>query len=314
MNLDFKIRSLTKDDIEQMAKARIEQENENGNGASAEYIKKYKKILKKMFEEEKLIAKGAFKEDSLVSLACLNLISFGNEKKIPYLCAVWTNPEYRGMGLASKVNNELTKSIINLKDKLQPRVLLTLEGNEVALGFYKKNGYEILKGETTFLGDASSINLKDIEYEEFNQNNEIKYVKYMLKGKPIISILYSEEQLFPHPTNPDGKMNRIISIKDLQKDASEKTINVFLQHFFSKHRFCKFNVEELSANEPRLYEIFGVKSGNIEGLIEGFERLSFRGLKNKDLKIKRGFSIMEKNLTLNFDKCNKNKGGMRDEN
>lgn len=84
-NETFKIRKLAEEDIEQIAKARKAQEIENGNGATDAYLEGYKEILKKLFEQKRIIGVGAFKDNSLVSLACFNLINFGNEKKIPYL-------------------------------------------------------------------------------------------------------------------------------------------------------------------------------------------------------------------------------------
>ena len=300
MKSDFKIRGLTENDIKQMAEARREQENENGNGASDEYIIWYEKILKDLFEKENIIATGAFKNDELVSIACFNLISFGSEKRIPYLCAVWTNPEYRGMGLASKVYTKLIESILDIKERLQPRALLTLEGNEAALRLYKRNGYEDVSGEMTFLGDVSSDKFEEIECQEIQKDKQNKSAIYCFRGKPAIEIQYSEEQFFSHPTNLDGKMNRIISIKDLQGDAGPKTINIFLQLFFSTHRFCKFNVQELAENEKRLYEIFGAENDNMEALLNGFEQLKFKSISNQALKIKRSFGIMEKNLSKEF--------------
>ena len=306
MKLDFRIRSLTKDDIKQMASARREQENENGNGASDEYIRWYEEILKKLFEEEKLVAVGAFKEDELVSLACYNLINFGSEKKIPYLCAVWTNPVFRGRGLASRVNKKLTDNVLEIREQVQPRALLTLEGTEAALNLYKKCGYEDVNGEMTFLGDVCGANFNDIECQESQKDKVNKYAIYCLKGKPVIGILYSEEQFFSHPTNVDGKMSRIIAIKDLQGVANKKTINLFLQQFLSEHRFCKFNVRELAENEKRLYEIFGIENGDMEGLLNGFEGLSFKGVNNQTLKIRRSSGIMEKDLSRDFAEFDNN--------
>lgn len=101
-------------------------------------------------------------------------------------------------------------------------------------------------------------------------------------------------------------MNRIISIKDLMGNASQKTVNLFLQQFFSEHRFCKFNVQELAQNEKKLYEIFGVENGDIEGLLSGFTRMNFMGVSNQTLKIKRSYGIMEKDLLQDFSKADKN--------
>lgn len=306
MKLDFQIRNLTKDDIKQMSRARREQENENGNGATDVYIESYEKILKRLFEEKKIIATGAFKENQLVSIACFNLINYGSDKKIPYLCAVWTNPDYRGMGLASRVNKKLTESMLEIREQLKPQTLLTLEGNDAALHLYRKIGYEDVAGEMTFLGDVYSANIMNLECFKSKNNTVNKQIIYSLKGKPVMQISYSEEQFFSHPTNLDGKMNRIISIKDLMGNASQKTVNLFLQQFFSEHRFCKFNVQELAQNEKKLYEIFGVENGDIEGLLSGFTRMNFMGVSNQTLKIKRSYGIMEKDLLRDFSKADKN--------
>lgn len=305
MKLNFKIRNLTKDDIKQMSRARREQENENGNGATDVYIESYEKILKKLFEEKRIIATGAFKENQLVSIACFNLINYGSDKKIPYLCAVWTNPNYRGMGLASRVNKKLTEGMLEIRKQLQPRTLLTLEGNEAALHLYRKIGYEDVVGEMTFLGDVNSVNITNLGCSKCKNDTANKHIVYSLKGKPIMQISYSEEQFFSHPTNLDGKMNRIISIRDLSGDATQKTVNLFLQQFFSEHRFCKFNVQELAENEKRLYEIFGVENGDIESLLSSFTRMNFMGASNQTLKIKRSYGIMEKDLLRDFSKADK---------
>lgn len=306
MKSDFEIRNLTKEDIKQMSRARREQENENGNGATDVYIENYEKILKKLFEEKKIIATGAFKENQLVSIACFNLINYGRDKKIPYLCAVWTNPDYRGMGLASRVNKKLTESMLEIREQLQPRTLLTLEGNAAALHLYRKIGYKDVAGEMTFLGDAHSANILDLECSKGKNDTVIKHIVYNLKGLPVMQISYSEEQFFSHPTNLDGKMNRIISIKDLRENASQKTVNILLQQFFSEHRFCKFNVQELAENEKRLYEIFGVENGDIEGLLSGFTRMNFIGVSNQTIKIKRSYGIMEKDLLRDFSEAEQN--------
>ena len=107
MNNKFEIRNLTEADIELIADARKSQEIENGNGATEEYLTSYKKILKKLFAERKLIAVGAFDDTELASIACFNLISFGSEKKIPYLCAVWTRycVLYEGTTTAESITN-----------------------------------------------------------------------------------------------------------------------------------------------------------------------------------------------------------------
>ena len=179
MDPDFQIRNLTKDDIKQMSRARKEQETENGNGATDVYLENYEKILEKLFDEKRLLATGAFRENQLVSLACFNLINYGSDKKIPYLCAVWTDPSFRGMGLASRVNETLTESMLKIRDQLQPRTLLTLEGTDAALHLYKKIGYVNVPGEMTFLGDVQNTNIEDIEKSESHESRANKHIIYL---------------------------------------------------------------------------------------------------------------------------------------
>ena len=298
MNNKFEIRNLTEADIELIADARKSQEIENGNGATEEYLTSYKKILKKLFDERKLIAVGAFDDTELASIACFNLISFGSEKKIPYLCAVWTNPKYRGLGLSTKVNNKLTDIVCYMKEQLQPRALLTLEGTEAAHNMYKKLGYEDVQGEMTFLGDLQSV--EDIQYEECEKNDINKCVEYSYQGKPLIRVTYSDEQFLSHPTNLDGKMSRIVAINDTQGNASLQLINIFLQQFLSEHRFCKFNVKEIAQKERRLYDIFKVENGNINGLLNEFEKMKFFDKDGKITHIKISKGIMEKDLSRIF--------------
>ena len=305
MNFDFLIRNLNKEDIPQMSKARKEQENENGNGATDEYIENYEKILKKLFEDKKIIAAGAFKENQLVSVACFNLINYGSNKKIPYLCAVWTNPDYRGIGLASKVNNKLTESMLEIREQLQPRTLLTLEGTEAALHLYKKIGYKNVVREMTFLGDVQRVDISNLECTKSMKDIAKKDIVYGLKGNPVMQISYSEEQFFSHPKNLNGKMYRILAIKSLIENASQKTVNLFLQQFFQEHRFCKFNVNELVNNEKNLYKILNVENGNIEGVISVFKKMKFKGINGDILKINESSGIMEKDLSRDFSEADK---------
>lgn len=303
MDPDFQIRNLTKDDIKQMSRARKEQETENGNGATDVYLENYEKILEKLFDEKRLLATGAFRENQLVSLACFNLINYGSDKKIPYLCAVWTDPSFRGIGLASRVNETLTESMLKIRDQLQPRTLLTLEGTDAALHLYKKIGYVNVPGEMTFLGDVQNTNIEDIEKSESHESRANKHIIYSFKDKPVMQISFSEEQFFSHPTNLDGKMNRITSIKALSGITSPRIVNLFLQQFFSEHRFCKFNVQELAKQERKLYDILGVDDGNIEGLLSAFTEMNFIGIDGQSQKIKRSSGIMEKDLSRDFDKA-----------
>ena len=107
-----------------------------------------------LLNTNRLIGAGAFLGDNIVSIAFFNLISFGNDKRIPYLCGVWTNPEYRQNGLAMQVNKKLMQGVFERRDKLADNSLLTIEGNEAALRMYEKLGYKSVNGEMTFLGDV----------------------------------------------------------------------------------------------------------------------------------------------------------------
>ena len=298
MQTDFYIRILTEHDIDIMANARKEQENENGNGATNEYIYKYKNVLEHLFKENKIIAVGAFKDNKLVSIACYNLINFGEEKKIPYLCAVWTDPQYRGMELAIKVHEKLNKNILKIKECLQPKALLTLEGTKATYNLYKKLGYENVTGEMTFLGEVQKVD--NLKFEDYKKDSINKSMKYYIENKPIVEIIYSEEQFFAHPLNIDGKMSRIISIKYLQGDVSFKTLNLFLQHFLSEHRFCKFNVKELLKKENNLYKTFMATNNDIQSVIKGFENMNFYGINNTILKIKISNNVMQRDLSEEF--------------
>ena len=93
---NFIIRNLNIYDLPQIIQARIAQENENGNGASNEYINAYESSLRLLFDKNNIIGYGAFFNNELISLGCFNLINLGYKKQIPYLCGVWTNPRYRG--------------------------------------------------------------------------------------------------------------------------------------------------------------------------------------------------------------------------
>ena len=97
---------------------------------------------------------GAFLGDNIVSIAFFNLISFGNDRRIPYLCGVWTNPTYRQNGLAMQVNKKLMQGVLERREELADKGLLTIEGNEAALRMYEKLGYKSVNGEMTFLGDV----------------------------------------------------------------------------------------------------------------------------------------------------------------
>ncbi len=301
-NETFKIRKLAEEDIEQIAKARKAQEIENGNGATDAYLEGYKEILKKLFEQKRIIGVGAFKDNSLVSLACFNLINFGNEKKIPYLCGVWTNPKFRGKKLASKVNNKLMEYAIKRKKELQPMALLTLEGTDAAYNLYKKLGYVNVSGEMSFLGDVKEPTNKGVDCRCSKIDNINKSIVYSINGITTMEIVYSEEQFFAHPANIDGKMSRIVQIKILQDKLNIEKFEILLQSFISKHRFCKFNVNELTRKEKKLYSIFSLKDGDLEGMLECFEEIKLESTDGKFINLKRSNNVMEKSLEKEFDK------------
>ena len=65
----FTIRPVREEDINQVAIARIAQENENGNGSTKEYIEEYKKGVLNLLNTNRLIGAGAFLGDNIVSIA-----------------------------------------------------------------------------------------------------------------------------------------------------------------------------------------------------------------------------------------------------
>ena len=304
----FYIRKLTLEDIDKIALARKMQETENGNGASNKYILEYKKVLKKLFVENNVIGAGAFHDDNLVSLAFYNLINFGNEKKIPYLCGVWTNPEYRKKTLATQVYKKLMEDTARRKDELQTISIVTVEGNEIAHKLYNSLGYELVDDEMTFLGDVKSPK-EGIEVDvskllgKDNLNEEI----YLKNKKPQMLIQFSTEQFFPHPHNLNGIMNRILEIKLIDQEITPKEFRTYLQKFFSKHRFCKFSVKELMQKEKfgRIFDYSKIDK-NYFDLMSAFEYLKFEGIDEKPKTIQRSANVMEKNLIKDFeymDRC-----------
>ncbi|MBR2785949.1 MAG: GNAT family N-acetyltransferase [Clostridia bacterium] len=300
MEEDFSIRKLTKEDIKQIAKAREAQEKENGNYITKYYIESYKNVIKKLLDEKKLVAVGAFNGKNIVSIACYNLINLGNEKKIPYLCAVWTDVQYRGKKLASMVNKKLTESILELKNQLQPKTLLTFEGNKPAHNMYIQLGYKSVDWEMSFLGDAQKVSNPNFKCKISKKNSQTKSIEYYENSMLIMEVLYSEEQFLPHPSNIDGRMTKIIGIRDVQKGLNKNSLNVCLQHFFAEHRFCKFNVKELLEFENRLYEILGVENECMQEVVRKFENLKFIGKDNKVLNITESNSVMERDLSKEF--------------
>ena len=304
----FCIRKLTLQDIDKIALARKMQETENGNGASNKYILEYKKVLKKLFEENNIIGAGAFHDDDLVSVAFYNLINFGSEKKIPYLCGVWTDPQYRKRTLATQVYKKLMEGAKERKEELKTTSLVTVEGNEVAHKLYNSIGYELVDDEMTFLGDVKSpkgeIEIDNIRLSEYDNLQEDIYLK---DKKQKILIRYSTEQFFPHPHNINGIMNRIVEIRLIDKEITFREFVTYLQKFFSKHRFCKFSMKELMQKEKfgKLFEYSKIDKDYLN-LMSAFEYLRFEGTDGKFKKKKKSNNVMEKNLIKDFedmDRC-----------
>ena len=292
----FCVRPLNKEDIEQIALARFAQEEENGNGATKEYLEEYKKGLISLFDEGKLLGVGAFKGDKLVSLAFFNLISYGKEKRTPYLCGVWTNPKYRGIRLATQINQKLMQGVFERKDELQRSSLLTIEGNDAALHLYNKLGYKNVDEEMTFLGDVKAPK-KAIEHTSSDKSANISEETFYQSGSERMRIDYSKEKFFPHPSNIDGKMTRIMGISLLQDNITTEEFVEYLQEFFRTHRFCKLNINELNAKEKRLGRLFGLGEDNTIELKDAFSKIKFEGLNGKTFSIKSSNNIMEKDMT-----------------
>lgn len=290
------IRQLIENDINQIVLARKCQEEENKNGATSEYLKQYAIIVKSLLEQRKLIAAGAFKESELVSLAFFNLISFGNEKKIPYLCGVWTKPQYRGKGIATKVNDKLLEGVLERKDEMQGSLLLTVEGTESAYNLYKKEGYKKKDGEMSFIGDLSnpyfSEEIKIAEIEEECTNR----MSFTSNNVEQMQIVYSKEQFFSHPQNITGKMCRILQMCISNPDLTLQQLQTYLQYFFSRNRFCKFNVNELLSKKGELLKVFGITQEESGSLLDGFENLVFTDINGQNINIKRSESVMENTI------------------
>ena len=292
----FCVRPLSKEDIEQIALARFAQEEENGNGATKEYLEEYKKGLIRLFDEGKLLGVGAFKGDKLVSLAFFNLISYGKEKRTPYLCGVWTNPKYRGIRLATQINKKLMQGVFERKDELQRSSLLTIEGNDAALHLYNKLGYKNVDGEMTFLGDVKATQ-NVIEHTLSDKSVNISEETFYQSGSERMRIDYSKEKFFPHPSNIDGKMTRIMGISLLQDNITTEEFEEYLQEFFRTHRFCKLNINELNGREKRLGRLFGLEDDDTIALKDAFSKIKFEGLNGKTFSIKPSNNIMEKDMT-----------------
>lgn len=246
---DYVIKNLSAKDLPQMIKSRIAQENENGNGVTNDYIKAYEQSLYKLFKDNKIIGIGAFINNELISLGCFNLINFGHKKQIPYLCGVWTNPKYRGRGISNKINNQLFARLQNYNGKIENFALLTLEGNDAAYNLYKKLGYIEVEGEMSFLGDLAKGN----QYNVKTINDDlVKEEIYSFDNENILSITFSVDQLFAHPKNLDGIVTRIININPLKENFTKEDLYYCLQTFFSNHRFCKLNINEIITNNSQI--------------------------------------------------------------
>lgn len=299
----FYIRSLSENDIVQIGSARKAQEEENGNGATKEYIEEYKKGLLRLFNENNLIGAGAFKKDKLVSIAFFNLISFGEEKKIPYLCGVWTDPRNRRRNLATQINKKLMQGLLERQDELQKISLLTIEGNEAAQKLYNKLGYEFVKGEMTFLGDVCKPKTP-VEHTTSKENEYTDEVRFYHDNLQRMKIIYSKENFFPHPNNLSGKMTRILGIYLLQEGISVQEFTEYMQEFFRTHRFCKLNINELIAKEKGLGQIFKLDNNNVLGLIDAFSKMNFEGNSGESLKMKPSYNIMKKDILPEILKIN----------
>ena len=302
----FCIRKLTLDDIDKIAMARKMQEIENGNGANNAYLIEYKKILKKLYTENKVIGAGAFHGEELVSLAFYNLINFGREKKIPYLCGVWTKPEYRKKTLATQVYKKLMEGAFERKDEMQTDSLVTVEGNEAARKLYDRLGYELIDDEMTFLGDVKSPK-ENVEVFRLAEKDKLEEEVYLKDKKPKMLIKYSTEQFFSHPFNTNGVMNRIKEIRLIDKKINLEEFRTYLQKFFSKHRFCKFSVLELMQKEnfERLFNYSKINENYLD-FISAFEHIQFESTNGKVINAQKSNNVMKKSIIKDFeymDRC-----------
>lgn len=302
------IRPLTQDDIDGIVLARKCQEEENKNGATDEYLEQYSKIVKSLFEKDLIIGAGAFKSNELISLAFFNLLSYGNEKKLPYLCGVWTSPQYRGKGLATKVNNKLLEGIAERIDKMQKSLLLTVEGGESAYKLYDKEGYKGKEGEMQFLGDVTAPCFSDVTKVIESNKEYTEKMSFTENDIEQMWVEYSKEQLFPHPSNISGKMCRITGMSILNPNLTPTNLKSYLQYFFSQNRFCKFNVNELLQHDSRILEVFGISQGESSRLGDEFEKLSFTDVNGEQINIKKSNSVMENTIQNALEHSSNQKG------
>jgi len=297
----FIIRELSDSDIEQMAIARKEQEIENGNGATIEYLKQYKSVMKLLFDSNRIIAAGAFKNERLVSVAFYNLLSNGEKKYTPYLCGVWTDYNERGKKLASKVNVKLGESLYKRKEEIKNIITLTFEGNQEAYNLYKKLGFKEVDGEMSFIGDLKLLD-NEFKYKtKIKEKNNFEKIYYKDNTKKM-SIDYSYEQYLPHPKNLSGKMTRITGIKILDNNLKYEEFKNIFHNFFLENRFSKFNVNQISKKIENNKENLNCKFVEIDKLTSFFETLEFKGIDNTDLRIKKSNSVMEKSIIIDSEK------------
>lgn len=172
--------------------------------------------------------------------------------------------------------------------------MLNVEGTKAAYNLYNKLGYTFVDGEMSFIGDIpqTSTYSSKSEISDFH-----KKLTYFDKDIAYFSIDFCEEQLLPHPLNIDGKMTRILKISPLSSsekfDKSDKFLEC-LQNFLHFHRFCKFNINELTQNEPYLLSYFNCKSSH--ELLNIFCSFNFINLQNQEIHISESTSVMGKNL------------------
>lgn len=256
MEKEYIIRKVDLHDLNELLIARKLQEQESKNNITEDYLLSFKSFIEQKLRANEIFAIGAFEDNKLVSVAYLNFLILGEKKKAPYLCGVWTSPLHRRKGLAYKVINELIKYIKSKPEEIDQNLTLTLEGTEAAAKLYEKLGFKKINGELSFLEDIepdydSNITFKT--YEGINKNT----TSFYHNGKSILQITHSQESLFPHPSNIDGKMTYIKQIKFSHTDTTIDKFKKCLQIFFSNNRFCKFNINslekldifEMSANE-----------------------------------------------------------------
>lgn len=117
---------------------------------------------------------GAFDNESLVSFT-LNGNGLWHKKNTAYDTGTGTLKAYRGKGLAKQI---FIDSVPILKENgIDQYLLEVLQGNEVAVNLYKKQGFEITRVFNYFVGKKSDLKIpsnrkKGIEIEEISLPNE----------------------------------------------------------------------------------------------------------------------------------------------